>query len=280
MPELPEVETIKNELLPHIVGHPVTGVTLFWEGIVRQPSVEEFRSHLVGQRITGIARRGKYLIFSLTSRETLVIHLRMTGSLLLKPASAEPERFIRAILHLDNDTQLHFRDPRKFGAMWLAKDESKIMPKLGPEPLEASFTPQILQKLLENRTAAIKALLLDQSFIAGLGNMYADEALFASRIHPLRQGGSLSPGEVKRLHSAIQKVLWSAISNKGASVDTYFRPDGELGTAHFQFQVAHRLGGDLCPVCGTPIQRIPVRNRGTYFCPKCQPAQRTKTKGI
>jgi len=246
MPELPEVETIKNELLPHIVGHPITGVTLFWEGIVRQPSVEEFRSHLVGQRITGIARRGKYLIFSLTSGETLVIHLRMTGSLLLKPASAEPERFIRAILHLDNDTQLHFRDPRKFGKMWLAKDESKIIPKLGPEPLEASFTSQILQKLLENRTAPIKALLLDQSFIAGLGNMYADEVLFASHIHPLRQGGSLSPGEVKRLHSAIQQVLWSAISNKGASVDTYFRPDGELGTAHFQFQVAHRLGGDLC----------------------------------
>lgn len=271
MPELPEVETIKNELSPHVVGHCITGVTLFWEGIVRQPSVEEFRSRLVGQRITGISRRGKYLIFSLSSGEKLVIHLRMTGSLLLKPNSAEPERFIRAILYLDCGKAIHFRDPRKFGKMWQTKDENDILPELGPEPLEAGFTPQVLTKLLNNRTAPIKALLLDQNRIAGIGNMYADEALFASRIHPLRAGGSLSPDELKRLHRAIQQVLSAAIGNKGASTDTYFRPSGETGTAHFQFKVAHRLGGDCCTVCGTPVERIPVRNRGTYFCPKCQP---------
>ena len=119
--------------------------------------------------------------------------------------------------------------------------------------------------------APIKALLCDQGFIAGIGNMYADEALFAARIHRLRSRGSLSSEEVEHLHGAIQQVLWSAIGNKGASTDTYLRPDGTLGTAHFEFQVAHCLSGEFCPVCGTPIERIPIRNRGSYFCPKCQP---------
>ena len=195
----------------------------------------------------------------------------MSGSLLLKPASAEYDKYTRAILHLNNEIQLHFHDPRKLGGMWLVEDKNAIVGKLGPEPLEAGFTPQLLAQRLNNRTAPIKALLCDQTFIAGIGNMYADEALFAARIHPLRLGKSLSRDEVERLHSAIRKTLWSAISGKGASVDTYLRPSGELGVAHFQFQVAHRLSGRLCPVCGTPIERIPIRNRGSYFCPKCQP---------
>ena len=270
MPELPEVETIKNELLPQIIGHEVTGVTLFWERIVHHPSAGEFRSRLPGQRITGGTRRGKYLILDLTNGEALIFHLRMTGSLLLNPASAELETFIRAILHLDKGINLYFRDPRKFGVMWLVEDINSIVGKLGPEPLEADFTPQILAQCLSNRTAPIKAILCDQTFIAGVGNMYADEALFVAKIHPLRPGGSLSQNEVKRLYNAIQRVLLSAINDKGASVDTYFRPDGETGTAHFQFQVAHRRGKS-CPVCGTPLQRISVRNRGTYFCPNCQP---------
>jgi len=271
MPELPEVETIKNELLPHIVGRQVTGVTLFWEGIVRQPSVKEFYSRLIGQRLTGLARRGKYLIFSLTSTKVLIVHLRMTGSLLVGRNSSEPPKYTRAIIHLDEGINIFFRDPRKFGVMRLVEDASIIVGKLGPEPLEAGFTPQVLAQRLAKRTAPVKALLSDQTFIAGIGNMYADETLFAARIHPLRRGGSLSSKEVERLHQAIQQILWSAIGNKGASVENYFRPDGTLGTAHFQFQVAHRLGGKLCPVCGTPIERIVVRNRGTYFCPKCQP---------
>jgi formamidopyrimidine-DNA glycosylase len=270
LPELPEVETIRNELLPYVIGHRITDVILIWEGIVRYPSAEEFRSQLPGQTITGLARRGKYLIFGLASGRALVIHLKMSGSLLLKPATEPPERFTRAILRLDNETAILFRDPRKFGVMWLAEDTNPIVGKLGPEPLEPDFAPELLAKLLANRTAPIKALLLDQTFVAGIGNMYADEALFAAGIHPLRPGKSLSSEEVQRLHQVIQQVLWSAIGNKGASVNTYFRPDGTLGTAHFEFQVAHRRG-QTCPVCGTPIQRIPIRNRGTYFCPKCQP---------
>ncbi len=271
MPELPEVETIKNELVPHIVGRRVTGVTLCWEGVVRKPSVEEFRSRLIGKTITGLSRRGKYLIFSLSSGEALIIHLKMTGSLLLKPASAEPDKFDRAIVYLDGETELHFRDPRKFGAMWLVNDVNSVVAKLGPEPLDENFSPQVLLERLAKRKAPVKALLFDQNFIAGIGNMYADETLYDARIHPLRSGASLSQEEVERLHHSIQEVLLAAIGNKGASVDTYFRPGGELGTAHFEFRVAHGLGGKLCQRCGTPIERILVRNRGTYFCPKCQP---------
>jgi formamidopyrimidine-DNA glycosylase len=266
MPELPEVETIKNELIPHVVGHSVTGITLFDEGIVRQPPADEFRSRLIGQKITGIERRGKYLIFSLSSGEALIVHLKMSGSLWLKP----PERFTRAILRLDNGTSVYFRDPRKFGVMWLVADKNAITGKLGPEPLEADFTSKILAQRLSKHKAPTKAVLCDQRFVAGIGNMYADEALFSARIHPLRPTNSLSGEEIKRLHRAIQQVLSAGINNKGASVETYFRPNGQIGTAHLQFQVAHRRG-QPCPVCGTPLERIPIRNRGSYFCPKCQP---------
>jgi formamidopyrimidine-DNA glycosylase len=171
---------------------------------------------------------------------------------------------------LDNGTSILFRDPRKFGTMQLVRDTSSILGKLGPEPLESDFTLQSLAKRLSRRKAPIKAVLIDQSFIAGIGNMYADEALFAAGIFPLRPANSLSREEIRRLHQAIRQVLWSAIGNKGASVRSYFRPSGETGTAHFHFRVAHR-GGKSCPVCDTPIERIPIRHRGSYFCPWCQP---------
>lgn len=267
MPELPEVETIKNELLPHILGREITSITLPWEGIVKQPSAEEFCSHVIGQRITGLTRRGKYLLFNLSSGEILVMHLKMTGSLLL---NSDDNRFARAIILLGDGTKLYFRDPRKFGAMWLTGDGNAVSGKLGPEPLEDGFTPEVMAQRLHNRVAPVKPVLIDQSVIAGIGNMYADEALFDAKINPLKPAGSLSKDEIERLHSAIKRVLWAAIGNKGASVQNYFRPDGELGTAHFEFRVAHGRGKH-CPICGTPIQRITVRNRGTYFCPKCQP---------
>ena len=200
----------------------------------------------------------------------------MTGSLIVGQDSAEPPRYTRAIIHLDKDTNIFFRDPRKFGIMRLVKDKNSIVGKLGPEPLETDFTPTVLAQLLTKRTAPVKALLCDQNLIAGIGNMYADEALFAAKIHPLRPGGSLSPEEIERLHSAICQVLWAAIGNKGASTDTYFRPDGTRGTAHFQFKVAHGRGKS-CTVCDTPIERIVVRNRGTYFCPRCQPQNQPKS---
>ena len=266
MPELPEVETIKNELSPHIIGHSITSVTILDEKLVRQPSVAEFCSRLIGQKIIAVERRGKYLIFGLSSGEALIIHLKMSGSLLLKP----PDRFIRAVLHLDDGTKIYFRDPRKFGAMWLVENKNAIIAKLGPEALAAEFTPKILAQRLSRRSAPIKALLCEQSLVAGIGNMYADEALFRARIHPLRSGKSLSGAEIKRLHHAIQQILSAAIKNKGASVENYFRPDGQIGTAHFEFKVAHGRG-KRCPACGTAIERIPVRNRGAISAPNASP---------
>ncbi|MFC2034129.1 bifunctional DNA-formamidopyrimidine glycosylase/DNA-(apurinic or apyrimidinic site) lyase [Chloroflexota bacterium] len=269
MPELPEVETVKNELLPHVIGRIITGITLVWEGIVRDPSVEEFRSCTIGQRINGITRRGKYLMVELNSDNLLIIHLKMTGSLIIGHNSTEPPQYTRAIIHLDNNTNIFFRDPRKFGVLKIVKDKDIITSKLGPEPLQPDFTPQVLAQRLASRKAPIKASLCDQKVIAGIGNMYADETLFDTKIHPLRTGESLSQDEITQLHGAIQRILWAAIENKGASTDTYFRPDGTRGTAHFEFKVAHG-GNKTCPNCGTPIERIVVRNRGTYFCPKCQ----------
>jgi formamidopyrimidine-DNA glycosylase len=267
MPELPEVETIRRELEPHVVGRTVSGLDFNYEGIVRRASLEEFRKNLIGQRITGLGRRGKYLIFRLSSGQALVIHLKMTGSLWLK----DPEKFVRAIIHLDDGKNIYFRDPRKFGIMWLVDDEKSVGGRLGPEALGKEFTAKVLAEKLKNRAAPIKALLCDQGLVAGIGNMYADEALFMAKIHPMRAGGSLTEEEVKRLHKAIQRVLRVGIQEKGASTDTYFRPSGEKGTAYWQFRVAHRRG-ETCPVCGTPLERLPVRNRGSYFCPKCQKA--------
>jgi formamidopyrimidine-DNA glycosylase len=266
MPELPEVETIKNELLPYVLGRTITGVILYWERIARSPSADEFVSQLVGQEITGLTRRGKYLIFSLSGGGVLVMHMKMTGSLLIDPAD---NRFTRAIIHLDNGSALHFWDPRKFGVMWLAEDDSRVESMLGPEPLEGGFTVEVLARRLQNRTAPVKPVLLDQLVIAGIGNMYADEALFDAKIHPLRPAGSLTIDEVERLHASIVKVLQKALYKKGASIRNYIRPDGNPGTAHDEFNVAHGVGKN-CPNCGTPIQRIVVRGRGTYLCPKCQ----------
>lgn len=266
MPELPEVETIRRELEPHVVGRTVRDLSFDWEGIVRRPSLEEFCARLIGQKITRLGRRGKYLIFRLSSGQALVIHLKMTGSLWLK----DPEKFVRAVIHLDDSTNIYFRDPRKFGIMWLVDDEDSVGAKLGPEALGEEFSAKLLVERLKNRKAPIKALLCDQGLIAGIGNMYADEALFTAKIHPMRAGGSLTAEEVKRLYKAIREVLRAGINDKGASTDTYFRPSGKKGSAHSQFRVAHRRG-ENCPLCGTPLERVVVRNRGSYFCPKCQP---------
>lgn len=269
MPELPEVETVKNELTPHVIGRRITGITLQWEGVVKKIPVNEFREGVIGQEITGLRRRGKYLIFSLSNGKYMIIHLKMTGSLLVQRPSAELPRFARAVIHLDNDTDIVFRDPRKFGVMRLVEDPDSVVGKLGPEPLGDDFTLDVLYQRLNNRKAPMKALLCDQNVIAGIGSMYADEVMFATGVHPLRLPGSLSDKEKGDLYKAIRRILWAAIENKGASVNTYFRPDGTKGTAHYEFNVAH-CGGKPCKVCGTPIERMVVGSRGTYYCPKCQ----------
>jgi len=268
MPELPEVETIKNELAPWVVGQSFTQVTIFDAELVCGGSAEEVRRGLIGQKVESLGRRGKYLIFQLSNGRSLIIHLRMTGVLLLNPRGVD--RYARAVFHFSNGHRLVLSDLRRFGLLWLIDDASTVVGKLGPEPLDESFTPGILGQRLSRHHIPVKAALLDQCIVAGIGNMYADEALFSARIQPLRKADSLSPEEVQTLYRSIRRVLGAAIGSKGASVDTYVRPEGELGTAHFDFKVAHK-GGEPCPVCGSTIERVVVQNRGTCFCPRCQP---------
>jgi formamidopyrimidine-DNA glycosylase len=270
MPELPEVETIKNLLRPKMLGHTFTEVRLISPEIIRQPSPAEFCQALSGQTIEEIRRRGKYLLFSLSGGQTLIIHLKISGFLLLQSKFTSANAYARAIFQLENNAELHFCDPRKFGSLWLVADESTVVGYLGLEPLEVDFTPDVLYQLLRQHRLPIKAFLLDQSIIAGIGNMYADEALFASGIHPLKKTEEITSEEARRLYQAIRKVLTKGIKYGGASVDTYRQPDGELGEAHFYFKVAHR-GGQPCEKCHTPISRIVVRGRSSYFCSHCQP---------
>jgi len=271
MPELPEVETIKNELAPWVVGQSFTKVDILDAKLVCCGSAKEVRRGLIGQKVESLERRGKYLIFHLSDGRSLIIHLRMTGSLLLNPKGTD--RYARAVFYLSNGHRLVFNDRRRLGVLWLVDDAGTVICKLGPEPLDRSFTADTLKQRLSRHHIPIKAALLNQCIVAGIGNMYADEALFAAGIHPLKKADDLAPAEVRTLHNNIRRILRQAIGNKGASVDTYVRPEGELGTAHFAFKVAHK-GGEPCPVCGCPVERVPVQNRGTYFCPKCQPSGR------
>jgi formamidopyrimidine-DNA glycosylase len=270
MPELPEVETIKNELASQVISIRFVGVDLFWPKAVREPSAETFCQRLIGQEIMAIRRQGKYLLFQLSGGQTLILHLKMSGVLLLKNASCGPEKHTSAIFRLDGGSDLHFVDQRRFGAMWLTEDTNRVIGKLGIEPMDSSFTPAVLGNLSRQRRVATKVLLCDQHVIAGIGNMYADEALFVARIHPLKKANTLSSDEVERLHHSILKVLQEGVKDKGASINTYRRPDGETGKAHLEFQVAHRRG-EPCLYCGSPIQRVSLRGRGTYFCARCQP---------
>jgi formamidopyrimidine-DNA glycosylase len=269
MPELPEVETIKNEIAPHLIGRHIKAVTVLWDKTVKEPPVAEFRARLAGRKIRDLNRRGKYLLIGLDHADTLIVHLKMTGSLLLQNSRAEPPLYTRAVLHLDDGNNVYFRDPRKFGRLWLVEDIESVVGNLGPEALGKELSPQKFTEIITRRKAPIKALLCDQTVLAGVGNLYADEADFLAGIHPERPGASLTAAECRRLYKAIREVLLAGIKNKGASIVNYYRPDGSKGTAHSEFRVARRRGLP-CFVCGTPIKRIVVRGRGTYFCPKCQ----------
>lgn len=270
MPELPEVETIRRDLISRAVGHNFAKVTVFDPNALLTHSSTEFCRKLQDKSITDIRRRGKYLLILLSNGETLILHLKMTGFLqTTRNGSNYVNSYTRASFCLTNGDEIHFCDKRRLGKIWLVENENEVIGKLGPEPLEKQFTPDLLGQLLKLRNVAIKALLCDQNLIAGIGNMYADEALFAARLHPLTKGTSLTDKQINQLHDAIVEVLKSAIGNGGASVDTYQRPGGELGFAQFFFKVAHR-SGEFCLVCNSSIQRIAVRGRGTYYCPYCQ----------
>lgn len=266
MPELPEVETIRRTIEPLVLGKTILGIRLL-DTSIAQGAPERVQNEPVGTTITAVNRRGKHLILMLDSGKGLVLHLRMTGSVLLEPPTRNPR--VRAELLLSDDVRLYFNDMRRLGVMELIDDLGSRMKKMGPEPLSDEFTPEALQSRLAHHKIPIKAALLDQHIIAGIGNMYADEALFLARLHPMTPCESLSPEQVAVLWSAVRRVLELAIANQGASIDTYVLPGGERGTAYDCFNVAHKKGAP-CPRCGTPLERLMVRKRGAYYCPVCQ----------
>jgi formamidopyrimidine-DNA glycosylase len=270
MPELPEVETTRRDLAPRIVGRAITGVWVA-DG-PRQPqaplSVDELRAALTGRRIAGLERRGKYLILALSDGLFLVLHRRMTGNLVLARPHDPPGRFLRAAIALDDGLELRWEDQRRLGTWTLCTDPTTGLPDLGPEPLAPDWSVEKLTAALRGRRAPVKAVLLDQRRVAGLGNIYADEALHRAGIHPARPAHSLRPDEVERLHAAVRAVLEQAIRLQGSSARHHVGGLGQKGT----MQEEWRVYGLPCPTCGTPVQKVRVAGRGTHFCPCCQPA--------
>jgi len=277
MPELPEVETLRRDLLKRVLGRTFVEVWVSPEAarLVQGQSPEEFRQALIGRCIDDISRRGKYLTFHLSDGQHLVVHRRMSGNLLQRRNGAAPDPYLRALFRLDDGSELRYCDLRKFGSMWLVEDPAAVLAGLGPEPLEPSFTPAELERRVAHRAAPVKAVLLDQRAIAGLGNLYSDEALFAARIHPQRPARSLSSEEVRRLHGGIVATLEQGLRNRGSSLGTTLRDhvnlDGMPGRNQDRVKVFQR-SGEPCYTCGTPIERIRVGGRSTHFCPRCQPS--------
>jgi len=275
MPELPEVETVAADLREQLIGRRFTAAHITWPRTLAEPDVEALAARLPGREVITVGRRGKYLIIGLDSGESLIIHLRMTGQLevALLDGAALADGHVRAWFDLADGHALVFTDARKFGRIWLVKDAATVVGKLGPEPLDWTFTAEQLGMLLAGRRTAMKALLLDQTVIAGLGNIYADEALFLAGVHPLRPATSLSPDEIERLHSAIQFVLRESVEQRGTLLRDYRTPYGPDGAYQNRLRV-YGQAGQPCPRCGTPIQRIRVVQRSTHFCPHCQPENR------
>lgn len=272
MPELPEVETIARKLGPELTGRTIREADLRWSRTLATPSPKKFREQVTGQKIMGVSRRAKYFILHLSSLRpgsgqafTLLIHLRMSGDLLVRNSTIRPEKHDRLVLKLSGGKSLAFNDTRKFGRVWLTAEPEEILGKLGPEPLGADFTPEWLYAALRGKCRQLKPLLLDQTFLAGLGNIYTDEALHIAKLHPLGMSDSVSLKQARALHEAIRRVLEEGIRRNGASIDWVYR-GGEFQN---YFRVYDREG-EPCPVCGTQIQRLVVGQRGTHICPKCQ----------
>jgi formamidopyrimidine-DNA glycosylase len=276
MPELPEVETIRRRLAPVLEGATIEAAEIVDPRLTRPVDPLLVADTLVGEQIVSLGRRGKYLLWRLESGRTLVVHLRMTGSLRHAPPGGDlPEDpYRRATLLLDTGARVGYRDVRRFGT-WELLDEGHLGPylatRLGPEPLSASFGAARLASLTAGRRAPIKAFLLDQRRIAGVGNIYADEALWRARIHPLRPAGALDRGEIARLHRALRAALRRGLELQGSTLRDYVTPDGDGGGMQHEFHVYGRLG-EPCDRCGRPIERIVVAGRGTWLCPSCQVA--------
>jgi formamidopyrimidine-DNA glycosylase len=281
MPELPEVETVRRTLEQLIVGKTVDGIEVLYSPLIKRPldDPETFRETLRSETIQAIKRRGKFLIFE-TDRLSLVSHLRMEGRYALKTKDDLPDKHTHVIFRFTDGTALHYRDVRKFGTFHLFSrgEEMQSAPllPLGPEPLDPGFTLDAFIRMLRGKTTKLKPLLLDQHFLAGLGNIYVDEALFRACLHPERPANTLTRKQKTALYESIVETLQKAVDSGGSSVRSYLNGKGEMGMFQLQIQVYGRQG-ESCPNCHSPIRKKKVGGRGTHYCPKCQPQPRRRS---
>jgi formamidopyrimidine-DNA glycosylase len=274
MPELPEVQTIVEDLkAAGIEGTVITGAKVFWSRTIAEPSASAFCRRIKSKKISSIRRRGKFIVFDFKNGDNLLMHLRMSGRLHLIARESPRKKHEHVILNFKGGKQLRFHDTRKFGRIYLTSDADKILGRLGPEPLAPGFTCKIFAKRLGLRQRLLKPLLLDQTFIAGLGNIYVDEALWESKIHPCRIAASLTEPEMRALHRAIRRVLKRGLKNLGTSLGTgkanFYSIAKHRGRNRDKLKVFRRTDRP-CPRCRTKIQRIIVGQRSTHICPKCQ----------
>jgi formamidopyrimidine-DNA glycosylase len=271
LPELPEVETIRRQLAPRVEGRVLRALDIDDARWCAPLAPAEVEAAVAGRRVEALVRRGKYLVWDLSGDVHLVMHLRMTGTLLLDPPPATPYR--RVLFQMDDGAQLWFCDPRRFGTGELARSGEELSAfysaRLGVEPLGDEFTAERLRTLARGRRAPVKAFLLDQRHVAGVGNIYADEALFRARIHPLRAAGSLRAPQLAALRDAVVATLNAGIDAGGATIDDFRHADGVMGAFQHEFLV-HRRAGEACPNCGKPVRKFVAAGRGTYACEHCQ----------
>jgi formamidopyrimidine-DNA glycosylase len=270
MPELPEVETVRSALAPALEGRTIVAAEILDVRLTRPEDPRAVAAELVGEQIASVERRGKYLVVRFESGRVLLIHLRMTGSLRLGSLDGDPHR--RAVVSLDDGADVTYRDVRRFGT-WLLLEPGEAEPylaaRLGREPLERSFTTNELARLLGARRAPVKAVLLDQRVVPGLGNIYADEGLWFARVHPLRPAAGVTPEEVAAIRRGIRRALRIGIARQGASLRDYAAPGGARGSMQHEFRVYGRAG-EPCFRCGVPIAKTRAGGRGTWYCPGCQ----------
>jgi formamidopyrimidine-DNA glycosylase len=281
MPELPEVETIRRQLAPAIEGRRLTALEISDARWCLPLSPEEVRDAVEGRRVERLARRGKYLVWEFEEAVFLLVHLRMTGTLLIDPAPDTPYGRVRFVLD-GGVHELRFCDPRRFGtgelAIGVEARDAFFAARLGIEPLGDELTGEALRRLARGRRAPVKAFLLDQRRIAGVGNIYADEALFRARIHPLRPAGSLTRAQYDALAQAVREALSAGLAAGGATIDDFRHADGVHGAFQDEFLV-HRRRGEPCPECGTTVVKFVAGGRGTYACETCQPRPRLRRRG-
>ncbi len=282
MPELPEVETVVRGLRRHkITNQTITCIRVQWARTLAGMDPVSFEERMVGAEISNISRRAKFIVMALKTGDTLLIHLRMTGSLRVSLPTEPRDPYERVAIVFADGRELRFRDTRKFGRWYLTGHPEDILGKLGPEPLSDTFTAEMFVKMLRSHRRMLKPLLLDQRFLAGLGNIYVDEALFRARLHPCRIAATIQTAAARRLYQSIREVLQVGISRMGTSLGHgsvhFYSVAGRRGRNQDALQVFRR-DGEPCPGCGKPISRIVVGQRSTHFCKRCQPAPRARKR--